>query len=105
MQYLAADIAAAGELRDRERVSLNLETRKREREQLLKAQLERENAWRSARGLTAVDSVEKLKPEEQPDPLLETAASMALEFSRIGAADRALLTQAQSGDSRAPAND
>ncbi len=105
MQYLAADIAASGEIRAREKVSLNLEIRKHEREQLIKAQLERENAWRAARGLTAVDSIEKLKSEEQPDPLLETAANMALEFSRIGASGRALLTQAQSGDTPAPAND
>ncbi|MDP2324146.1 MAG: carboxy terminal-processing peptidase, partial [Gammaproteobacteria bacterium] len=102
-QYLEADIAATGEIRAQEQVSLNLEARKLEREQLLKAQLDRENAWRSARGLTAVDSIEKRKPEEQPDPLLETAANMALEFSRIGASGRALLTQAQSGDTKAPA--
>jgi carboxyl-terminal processing protease len=105
MQYLAADIAASDELRAREQVSLNLEVRKREREQMLKAQLDRENAWRAARGLAAVESVEKLKPEEQPDPLLETAASMALEFSRIGASGHALLTQAQSGSTPASSND
>jgi hypothetical protein len=52
-----------------------------------------------------VDSIEKLKPEEQPDPLLETAANMALEFSRIGASGRALLTQAQSGDAPVPVKD
>lgn len=102
-QYLEADIAATGEIRAQEQVSLNLEARKLEREQMLKAQLERENAWRSARGLTAVDSIEKRKPEEQPDPLLETAANMALEFSRIGASGRALLTQAKSGDTKSTA--
>jgi len=105
MQYLAADIAATGEIRSREKVSLNLDERKLERERLLKAQLERENAWRSARGLSTVDSIESLKPEEQPDPLLETAASMALEFSRISPSGRPLLTQALSGDTQSTIKD
>jgi carboxyl-terminal processing protease len=104
-QYLEADIAATGQLRAQQRVSLNIDERRREREQLLKDQLDRENAWRASRGLAAVDAIEKRKPEEQPDPLLETAANMALEFSRIGASGRALLTQAKSADSTVPAKD
>jgi len=105
MQYLEADIAASDQLRAREQISLNLEVRKREREQMLKAQLDRENAWRAARGLAAVDSVDKVNPDEQPDPLLETAATMALEFSRIGGSGHALLTQAQSASTPAQSND
>jgi len=98
MKYLEAGIAAAGEMRTQQQVSLNLEARKREREVQRAAQLQRENAWRAARGLEAVDAVEKVKPEDAPDPLLETAANVALEYSRIAGADRPLVTQAQSGD-------
>ncbi len=105
MRYLEADIAAVDQQRAQQGVSLNLEARKQEREVQRKAQLTRENTWRTARGLTAVDSVEKVKPEDQPDPLLETAANMTLEFSRISSASGALLTQAKSDDTAAPAKD
>lgn len=103
MKYLEAGIAAAGELRTQKRVSLNLETRKREREAQRVAQLERENAWRAARGLAAVEAVEKVKPEDVPDPLLETAANVALEYSRLAADGRPMVTQAQSGEPDTPA--
>ena len=103
MRYLEADIAAVDQLRQQPGISLNLETRKRERETQRKAQLIRENAWRTARGLTALDSVDKVKPEDQPDPLLKTAANMTLEFSRISAGGGALLTQAKSEETTAPA--
>jgi carboxyl-terminal processing protease len=96
MKYLEAGIAAAGEARAQQRVSLNLEARKREREAQREAQLGRENAWRAARGLATLDSVEKVKPDEEPDPLLETAANMALEYSRIAGAGGPMVTQAKS---------
>ncbi len=96
MRYLAADIEANSEFRTQRRVSLRLETRKQERETLREGQLARENAWRAARGLAALESIEKLKPEDQPDPLLQTAASMASELSRLIDGSKALLTQAQS---------
>ncbi len=106
MKYLEAGIAAAGEMRAQQSVSLNLETRKRERESQRQAQLERENAWRAARGLEALDSVEKVKPGEEPDPLLETAANMTLEYSRIASAGRPMVTQAKSDDAEvAPVKD
>jgi len=101
MKYLEAGIAAAGQMRAQQRVSLNLEARKRERQAQRDAQLKRENAWRGARGLAALDSVEKVKPGEEPDPLLETAANMTLEYSRIAAASRPLVTQAKSDDAEA----
>jgi len=106
MRYLEADIAAVDQVRAQHRVSLNLEDRKLEREAQRKAQLDRENTWRTARGLAVVDSVEKLKPEDQPDPLLKTAANMALEFSRISTSTAgAVLTQAKSEDAQPVAKD
>lgn len=104
MKYLEAGIAAADQMRAQQRVSLNLDARKRERETQRDAQLKRENTWRAARGLTALDSVEKVKPEEEPDPLLVTAANMTLEYSKISAAGRALVTQAKSDDAEVPAS-
>ncbi|MBN8281002.1 MAG: carboxy terminal-processing peptidase [Gammaproteobacteria bacterium] len=94
MKYLEANIAAAGQLRAQKGVSLNLETRKREREIQRQADLARENAWRQARGLGVVKAVDEVKPGEEPDPLLETAASVALEYSRLRGGSRQLVTQA-----------
>jgi carboxyl-terminal processing protease len=104
MKYLEAGIAAADQLRAQQRVSLNLEARKREREIQRQADLARENAWRQARGLAVLKDVEELEPGDDPDPLLETTASMALEYSRIREANRQLLTRAnKSGDTEAAA--
>ena len=71
---------------------------------LIKAQLARENTWRASRGLVAVDSVDKVKPDELPDPLLETAASVALEFSRIGPAGGAVVAQAKADEGSTATN-
>ncbi len=106
MLYLEAGIAAVDQLRTQQSISLNLLDRKQERESQRKAQLERENAWRTSRGLAALESVEKLKPEEQPDPLLQTAANMALEFSRIKSGTAGtVVTQAKSEEAAKAAKD
>ncbi len=106
MRYLEADIAAVDQLRTQQNVSLNLLDRKQERESQRKAQLDRENTWRTSRGLASLDSVEKLKPEDQPDPLLQTAANMTLEFSRISSGTAgAVVTQAKSEDTAKAAKD
>ncbi|MEO7387790.1 MAG: carboxy terminal-processing peptidase [Gammaproteobacteria bacterium] len=98
MKYLEASIAAAEQIRSQQQVSLNLETRKRERESQRDAQLKRENTWRASRGMTALDSVDKVKPEEEPDPLLETAANVTLEYSRIATGGKPVVAQAKSDD-------
>jgi carboxyl-terminal processing protease len=102
MRHLQADIAATQEIRTQKSVSLNLEDRKRERELLKSEQLARENARRSAVGLAPVDSMDKLKPEEQPDALLNAAARMASELSSVASSTgRSLLTQAEIADQSA----
>ena len=93
MQHLEASIAAINELRARKRVSLNLAERKKEREREQRVQLERENTRRTAQGMPPVESLDKLKPDEQPDILLQTAARVASEYSRISRASQGLLTQ------------
>ncbi len=95
MKYLEAGIAAADQSRALERVSLNLEARRKERESERQAALARENTWRKARGLATISDVADAAPDETPDPLLDTAASMALEYSRL-AGGKQLVTQATS---------
>ncbi len=97
MQHLEASIAAIDQLRSLKQISLNLSERKSEREREQNVQLERENARRTAQGLSAVESLDKLKPEEQPDVLLQTAARVASEYSRISNASQGLLTQSKPG--------
>jgi carboxyl-terminal processing protease len=93
MRHLQDSIAAIDELRSRKQVSLNLAERRKERESEQQGQLQRENARRAAQGLPALDSLEKLKPGEQPDALLQTAARVASEYSRISQASQGLLTR------------
>jgi carboxyl-terminal processing protease len=93
MRHLEDSIAEIDELRSRKQISLNLAERKNEREREQRAQLQRENTRRTARGLPALESLDKLKPDEQPDVLLQTAARVASEYSRISAASQGLLTR------------
>jgi carboxyl-terminal processing protease len=102
-RYLRAELAAADELRSRTSVSLNLEARRQERESLRQAQLARENSRRTARGLPAIEAIENVKPEDQPDVLRDTAAALVWQLARVNRGDGALLTKA-TGDELAPAD-
>jgi carboxyl-terminal processing protease len=93
-RYLQEDIATANELRAKQQISLNLATRRAEREKQQQQQLARENARRAARNLPPVKSVEEIPAEEQPDPLLQVAAQFTSELSRPDMA-ASLLSQAQ----------
>lgn len=75
-QYLIAGIDAYAENRGRNSVSLSLEKRTAERETERAAQLERYNARRKALGLSALESVDDLDEEDEPDPQLDAAASI-----------------------------
>jgi len=104
MKYLEAGIAAADQSRALERVSLNLEARRKERESERQAALARENTWRTARGLATISDVADAAPDETPDPLLDTAASMAVEYSRL-AGGKQLVTQATIPTDGGPSKD
>lgn len=93
MRHLEASIKEFDQLRSRKQISLNLAVRKKERESEQRAQLDRENTRRSAQGLPSIASLDELKPDEQPDVLLQTAARVASEYSRISSANQGLLTQ------------
>jgi carboxyl-terminal processing protease len=94
-RYLRAELEAANDLRSRTTVSVNLKARRDEREALRQAQLARENARREARGLPKVDSLDNLKPEDLPDVLKDTAATLAWQLARVSRnASGTMLTQA-----------
>ena len=81
-QYLLKNIAAFEQLRKEKTVSLNLQERQQEREQLDKARLERENLRRAALGLKPAVSLEALEKakEPQPDELLDETAEISADF-------------------------
>ena len=83
LEYLMEDIEAAEETRSRRSISLNLETRKAEREALRDARLKRENTRRSALGLEQLDSIEALEDEELPDILLDEAATIVTDMALL----------------------
>lgn len=84
MRYLLAGIEAASELQARTSVSLNKSKRLAERERLRQAQLDRENERRRATGLPLIDNIEKLKPEDLPDVLLEQTAEVLTDYIALG---------------------
>lgn len=97
MRHLEASIKDIDQLRSRKKISLNLMVRKNERESEQRVQLARENTRRSAQGLPPIASLDEIKPDEQPDVLLQTAARVASEYSRISSTSQGLLTQSSPG--------
>ena len=81
-RYTMAEYAAIDELRREKVVSLNLKARQVERESQRQQQLARENTRRSARGEPPLKSVEEL-PEDPPDAILDEAAQIAADLSRL----------------------
>jgi carboxyl-terminal processing protease len=76
VRYLLADIEALEAMRGKRYVSLNIETRKSERETRKQEQLARENARRSARGLEPIASMDDLPEDERADVLRDQAAEV-----------------------------
>jgi carboxyl-terminal processing protease len=93
-RYLRAELAATEELRNRRSVALNLAARRTERETVRSAQLARENERRRARGRPAVESLDTLKPEDQPDVLKDASAELALQLARVSSSPAPVLTRA-----------
>ena len=81
--HLVNDIAAVGTLRSRDAVSLNLEERTSEREELQAQQLARENERRQALGLEALASVEELDTREPADVLLNQATRVVADMAAL----------------------
>ncbi|MEM9322478.1 MAG: carboxy terminal-processing peptidase, partial [Pseudomonadota bacterium] len=79
-EFLLSDLEAIRANRERDTVSLNLETRKVEREAFRQARLDRENARREAAGLEPLDSMEALEEAELPDIVLNEAADVVADM-------------------------
>jgi carboxyl-terminal processing protease len=82
-QYLVEGIRDIEEARSRETVSLNMETRKSEREKNLARQLERENARRAALNLEPLATTEELESVEAPDIQLDEAAAIVADLANM----------------------
>lgn len=82
-QYLEQFIENNREYRDRESVSLNIETRKIEREANMERALQLENERRSALGLEAIESLEDIDDEERPDIQLDQAAGIVTDLAEM----------------------
>lgn len=83
MQYLVQNIEADKELRARKEISLNIESRRAEREENLERGLLLENERRGKLGLEPLASLEELDTEEQPDIHLDQAAEIVTDLAAI----------------------
>jgi carboxyl-terminal processing protease len=75
-RWLVADLAAADVMRKQTSLSLNLQTRKAERERVDKERLARENARRAAQNLPAIKTSEELADVKFPDTVLDQATEV-----------------------------
>ena len=99
--YLLADVAAFGELRDRETVSLNLVERQAERDLLQEQQLTRENERRAALELEPLASIDDFEAVESSDVQLDQAARVVADMAALDAglsAPELVTTSATAGD-------
>ncbi|MEL7024781.1 MAG: carboxy terminal-processing peptidase [Pseudomonadota bacterium] len=78
--FLLDDFEAISSNRNREAVSLNLETRKAEREAFQAARLARENERRFANSLEPLEDLEALEAAETPDIVLNEAADVVADM-------------------------
>ena len=82
-QWLVGGIEEYEQARAQKTVSLNVDTRRRERELELTRRLERENARRRALNLEPVESLEDVDEEDIPDVLLDQAARIVRDMAEL----------------------
>jgi carboxyl-terminal processing protease len=82
-QYLVEGIKDIAEIRAKTKVSLNLELRRTEREELIAKRLERENERRQALNLEPIESLEELEDGDSPDINLDEAAAIATDLAEL----------------------
>ncbi len=75
-RWLVADLAATDAMRKQRSISLNLQTRKAERERIEKDRLGRENERRAAQKLPPLKNAEELADAKFPDTVLDQAAEV-----------------------------
>ena len=81
--YQVDMIRAAEEVNEQKSLSLNIETRRSEREDELQRRLDRENERRAALGLEAVASLDDIDEEDFPDILLDQAAGIVTDLAAM----------------------
>ncbi len=82
-QYQMDRIEAGKQAREQKTVSLNVETRRAKREQLLAKALERENERRIALQLEPVESLDDIDDEDIPDVQLDQAAKIVTDMATM----------------------
>jgi carboxyl-terminal processing protease len=82
---LLADLESFEKVRTQKKLSLNLQARIAEREQLEQARLARENARRAATGLQPIAKLTELNGAEPPDVVLAETAQIAADLSAVSA--------------------
>ncbi len=82
-QYLVDGIRDIEEVRSRISVSLNIESRRSEREDAMNSRLQRENARRAAMQLEPVESLEELEELDTPDVHLDQAAAIVTDLAQL----------------------
>ena len=80
-QYLMRNIEADHEARSRDSVSLNIDTRRTERETNSERALELENERRAALSLEPIESLEELEDDDRPDIQLDQAAGIVTDLA------------------------
>jgi carboxyl-terminal processing protease len=83
MQYLVQNIEADKEARARTEISLNIESRRTEREENIAQALLLENERRGKLGLDPLSNLEDLDLEDQPDIHLDQAAEIVTDLAAI----------------------
>lgn len=81
--WLKERIREVEEARSRDAVSLNIDTRRREREDELAGRLNRENKRRQALNLEPVESLDDIDDDDIPDVLLEQAAGIVTDLAEL----------------------
>ncbi len=94
-RYLVDGIRDIEEVRAKETVSLNIDSRREERESALQRRLERENARRAALALEPLTTVEELEELEAPDIHLDQAAAIVTDLAEFREVEAAPAQAAQ----------
>ena len=81
--YLTQFIEDDRETRSRKSVSLNIESRRAERESQMERALELENERRAALSLEPIDSLEDLEEDDRPDIQLDQAAGIVTDLALL----------------------
>jgi carboxyl-terminal processing protease len=80
-RYLRDDIAALEAMRSQKTLSLNLKTRESERKRQDAERLERENAWRIAKGAKPVKALDEIKDDAAAGIILDEASQIAADLA------------------------